>query len=145
MEQDILIVGNPVEGVRLYTVDGPEDPHIERRFANETWWVAEARPIAREREVLYALSVEDIEDIAGRTLSDDELARITKAIDYSSIPTALGEVIGAIADIDEDDEDETVGGNGKPHDRGRCDTCGSPCDADTGDCTRDPAHPVALA
>ncbi len=28
--------------------------------------------------------------------------------------------------------------------RGRCDTCGAPCDPETGDCTRDPGHQTAI-
>lgn len=42
-------------------------------------------------------------------------------------------------------EDETVDGNGIPYPRGRCDTCGAPCDDKAGFCTEDPDHVVALA
>lgn len=40
--------------------------------------------------------------------------------------------------------DETVDEHGDPLPRGRCDTCGAPCDDDTGECTSDATHPVAL-
>lgn len=42
-------------------------------------------------------------------------------------------------------DDETVDVLGEPLPRGRCDTCGSPCDALTGKCMREPEkHQVAL-
>lgn len=44
-----------------------------------------------------------------------------------------------------DNRDETVSADGSPLPRGRCDTCGAPCDADTGECTAERNHPVALA
>lgn len=48
MEQNthVLVVGDPIDGITLYVVDGPDDPHIERYFANETWWVAPLRAIS---------------------------------------------------------------------------------------------------
>lgn len=41
--------------------------------------------------------------------------------------------------------DETVDANGEWYPRGRCDTCGSPCDAETGDCTGTAWHVTAIA
>lgn len=41
--------------------------------------------------------------------------------------------------------DETVNGNGIPYPRGRCDTCGAPCDDTTGACTENTRHIVAIA
>lgn len=43
-----LIVGDPVNGIRVYAVTGPDDPRIEQHFANETWWVVpiEDMPVA---------------------------------------------------------------------------------------------------
>lgn len=41
--------------------------------------------------------------------------------------------------------DETVDTMGVPYPRGRCDTCGAPCDFNTGECTEDHLHVVAFA
>lgn len=38
----VLMVGDPIDGFRAFSVEGPDDPAIERRFANETWWIIRA-------------------------------------------------------------------------------------------------------
>lgn len=43
------------------------------------------------------------------------------------------------------DTDETVDENGRWHLRGRCDTCGAPCNENTGECTGTPSHVTAVA
>lgn len=38
----VLMVGDPIDGFRAFSVEGPDDPAIERRFANEAWWIIRA-------------------------------------------------------------------------------------------------------
>lgn len=45
----VLLVGDPIEGFTCYAIDGPDDPGIERVFANETWWVAAVHPMPTHR------------------------------------------------------------------------------------------------
>lgn len=40
-------------------------------------------------------------------------------------------------------EDDCYDENGRAYPRGRCDTCGAPCDDDEGLCTADQTHEVA--
>jgi hypothetical protein len=48
-----------------------------------------------------------------------------------------------VADLDEV-KDDCYDENGRAYPRGRCDTCGSPCDEKEGTCTTNPEHEVAL-
>jgi hypothetical protein len=51
----------------------------------------------RDTQVVWSLSAADLDRIAGRTLTDDELDRIGRAVGHSSIPAALEVVVDAIA------------------------------------------------
>ncbi len=60
--------------------------------------------------VLWDVQRSDVERIAGRALTDDEVERVAQAIGHSSIPDALHEVVFAAVvetDDDEDEDDET--------------------------------------
>lgn len=48
-----------------------------------------------EDTILYGWTRADLDAISGRELDDDEVAKVVMAIDHSSIPQALGEVIWA--------------------------------------------------
>lgn len=47
---------------------------------------------------LWRFTAADADALAGRTLTADELERIGRAVGFSSIPDALDEVVGAVAD-----------------------------------------------
>ena len=51
----------------------------------------------RDTRVVWSLSAADLDRIAGRTLTDDELDRIGRAVGHSSIPEALEVVVDAVA------------------------------------------------
>lgn len=52
------------------------------------------------------------------------------------VPRTIAETVAALVELAEEAATESV--------RGRCDTCGAPCADDTGECTRDRTHAVAL-
>jgi len=48
-------------------------------------------------EVLFTFTREQADALAGRPVTDEEAARIAKAVPFSSVPDALAEVTGSIA------------------------------------------------
>jgi hypothetical protein len=52
--------------------------------------------VGRDTQVVWSLSAADLDRIAGRTLTDDELDRIGRAVEHSSIPEALEVVVVAV-------------------------------------------------
>lgn len=109
MTQSILVVGDPIRGITLYTVDGPRDPQIEQRFANETWWVVEARPIARGREVLHSVRIENVESVAGRMLTEEELDLVEVNLhNRIMFGGALREAVVAVTGSPADDDSERI-------------------------------------
>lgn len=83
---------------------------------NHKEWLAQrrtaesARESARPRLVLYSVTREMAEEMAGREITDEEAARIAKAIEYSTVGECVSEAVfqvcGMPADNDEDDEDD---------------------------------------
>lgn len=47
--------------------------------------------------------------------------------------------------MNKNEQDDCYGPDGEPYKRGRCDTCGAPCDDDSGECTNDPSHEVTVS
>jgi hypothetical protein len=62
----------------------------------------------RQRRRLYAITVADVERIAGRTLTPGELARVQDAIPHSSIPEALIAIVDGMGLPADEDEPEQV-------------------------------------
>ena len=48
------------------------------------------------REIVWSVTREYADELAGVTLTDAQIARFAEAIWYSSVPQALGEILSAI-------------------------------------------------
>lgn len=62
--------------------------------------------VAPDGDYVYRWTRDDLDAISGRELDDDEVAKIAFAIDFSSIPQALEEVIWACKNPANDQEEE---------------------------------------
>ena len=55
-------------------------------------------------DVLYQVTRADVEAMAGRAITDDEAARISKAIGFSTAGDAIGEVVFSVAGSADENE-----------------------------------------
>jgi hypothetical protein len=58
----------------------------------------EAEPEDRSEQTVFRLTATDIDEQAGRKVTDDELARVAKALGHSSIPDAVSDVVGVVCE-----------------------------------------------
>lgn len=54
-----------------------------------------------DSEILWAYHREQADEAAGRRITDEEAARISKAIGYSTAPDAAGEVVFQVCSAEE--------------------------------------------
>jgi hypothetical protein len=59
----------------------------------------------KTRVILFAVTREYVNDLVGREITDDEAARLVKAIPFSTIPDALSEVVSAVCGAVETEDD----------------------------------------
>lgn len=57
-------------------------------------------------EPVYAIHRATVEHLAGRPVTDDELERVSEALDHSSLPDVIGDVVFAVTGSVAGDEEE---------------------------------------
>ena len=61
-QEYVLLVGDPIDGLTVHGITGPDDPRIEERFGNDTWWVAPVRPVEPATSAVPRPNPQRIED-----------------------------------------------------------------------------------
>lgn len=61
-----------------------------------------------KQHLVIAWRVEDIEAIVGRELSDEEVAAIEKALDFSTLGEVVSDVVFGVVGYSEDDDDDAA-------------------------------------
>lgn len=100
MAHRVIVERAQIEALmRLLTDEGYMTPVAGHQITN-------LLDVAPDGDYVYRWTREDLDAISGRELDDEEVAKIANAIDFSSIPQALEEVIWACKNPANDQEEE---------------------------------------
>lgn len=69
-------------------------------------WLTDALAALPGGDVLYSITRADVEDLAGRSVTDTEAERIARAIEHSTVGECVAAAVEQVVGVDELDEED---------------------------------------